>query len=123
MGGDWINFLSLDLFGAVWTLQNVSQFFVLIEIFENSTIFTMSILLFIALKRWNFPDNLDIKGKIAATFLIRSHSLSIQNNMAKKKKKKKIKYGANQKKSPPLQIQNNMEKKKKKKLSTGPFKK
>ena len=74
-------------------MQNVSQFFVLIEIFENSTIFSMSILLFIALKRWNFPDNLDIKGKIAATFLIRSHSLSIQNNMAKKKKKNKLSTG------------------------------
>ena len=55
----------------------VLQFFILIEIFENSTIFSISILQFIALKRWNFPGNLDFKGKIGATFLIRSHYLSI----------------------------------------------
>ena len=74
MGEDWINFLRRF---AVWILQNVLQFFILIEIFENSTIFSISILLFIALKRWNFPDNLDFKGKIGATFLIRSRFLSI----------------------------------------------
>ena len=34
-----------------------------------------------ALKRWNFAENLDFNGKIVATFLIRSHFLSIQNNM------------------------------------------
>ena len=34
-----------------------------------------------ALKRWNFPENLDFNGKIVAIFLIRSHFLSIQNNM------------------------------------------
>ena len=43
------------------------------EIFENSTIFSISLLLFIAIKRRNFSDNFDFKGKIAATLLIRSH--------------------------------------------------
>ena len=74
MGGDWIKFLKRF---AVWVLQNVLHFFILIEIFENSTIFSISILLFIALKSWNFPDNLNFKGKIGASFLIRSHFLSI----------------------------------------------
>ena len=45
-------------------LVNILQFFVLIDIFENSTIFSILIFLFIALKRLNFPDNLDFKGKI-----------------------------------------------------------
>ena len=43
------------------------------EIFENSTIFSISLLLFIAIKRRNFSGNFDFKGKIAATLLIRSH--------------------------------------------------
>ena len=73
-GGDWINFLRRF---AVWALQNVLQFFILIEIFENSTIFSISIHLFIALKRSNFPGNLDFKGRIAAIFLIRSHFISV----------------------------------------------
>ena len=51
--------------------------FILIGIFENLTIFSISIHLFIALKRWNFPDNLDFKSKTEATFLIRSHFISI----------------------------------------------
>ena len=63
--------------GGMGALQNVLQFFISIEIFENSTSFSISIHLFIALKRWNFPDNLDFKGKIAASFLIRSHFISI----------------------------------------------
>ena len=74
MRGDWINFLR---WFAIWALQNVLQFLILIEIFENSTSFSISIHLFIALKRWNFRDNLDFKGKIAATFLRRSHFISI----------------------------------------------
>ena len=73
-GGDWINFSRQF---TVWALQNVLQFLILIYIFENSTIFSISILLFISLKRWNFPDNFDFKGKIEATFLKRSHFLSI----------------------------------------------
>ena len=31
----------------------------------------------IALKRWNFPENLDFKGKIVAKFPIRSHFLAM----------------------------------------------
>ena len=71
MGGDWINHLRRF---AVWALEDILQYF---TIFENSTIFIISILLFIALKRWNFQDKLDFKGKIGATFHTRSHSLSI----------------------------------------------
>ena len=48
--------------------------------------FSTSILPSIALKRWNFPYNLDFNVKIAAKFLIRSHFLSIWNNMAIKNK-------------------------------------
>ena len=72
--GDWIHFLRPL---GVWAFQNVLYFLIFIEIFENSTSFSISIRLFIALKRWNFPDNLDFKGKIAAAFLIRSHFISI----------------------------------------------
>ena len=43
---------------ALWALQNVLQFFILIEIFENSTSFSISIHLFITLKRWNFPQTI-----------------------------------------------------------------
>ena len=74
LGKDWIIFLRRL---AVWALQNVLQFFILIEIFENSTSFSILIHLFIALKRWNFPDNLDFKGKIVAKVLIKSRFLSI----------------------------------------------
>ena len=41
--------------------------------FVNSAIFSISILPSIALKRWNFPYNLDFIGKIVVKFLIRSH--------------------------------------------------
>ena len=54
-----------------------TTFYNFLTIFENSTIFSISILLFIALKRWNFPDYLDFKGKIGATFHISRHFLSI----------------------------------------------
>ena len=73
-GGGWI--ISLRQL-TVWALQNILQFFVLIYIFENSTIFSILILPSIALKRWHFPDNLDFKGTIVTNFLIRSHFLSI----------------------------------------------
>ena len=73
--------------------------------FWKINFFSISIVLFIALKRWNFPDNLDFKGKIGATFLSLSLSLSLSLyvNLTKKKKKKKetknkqIKYGTVQK--------------------------
>ena len=48
----------------------------------------------IALKRWNFPENLDFKGKIVARFLLRSHVLSICNDM---RVKHHINHGAIQK--------------------------
>ena len=44
-------------------------------------IFSISILRLIELKYWNFPDNLDFKGKIVAKFFQRSHFLSICNNI------------------------------------------
>ena len=51
----------------------------------------LSILPSIALKSWNFPENLDFKGKIVAKFLLISHLLSILcNNMTTPK----INYGA-----------------------------
>ena len=41
---------------------------------------------YIALKRWNIPDNLDFKGKIVAKFLIKSHlnNITIKKNTWKK---------------------------------------
>ena len=59
----------------------VSQFFILIESFRNSTIFSISILPYIVLKHCNLPDNLNFKGKIFAKFLIRSHFLEIYCNI------------------------------------------
>ena len=56
--------------------------------------FSVSILPSLALKRWNFPDNLDFKGKIVAKFYCRSHFLSICNNMTVKQH---INHGAIQK--------------------------
>ena len=47
-------------------------------------LFSISILPSIALKRGNFPDNLEFKGKTVAKFLLRSHFLSICNNMTVK---------------------------------------
>ena len=43
------------------------------KFFKIQLFFSISMLLSIALKRWNFVDNLDLKGKIAAKFFIRSH--------------------------------------------------
>ena len=48
------------------------NFVILIQLF-----FSISILASIALKRWNFPDNLDLKGKIMVKFLMRNNFLSI----------------------------------------------
>ena len=59
----------------------VSQFFILIESFRNSTIFSISIVPYIVLKHCNLPDNLNFKGKIFAKFLIRSHFLEIYCNI------------------------------------------
>ena len=56
--------------------------------------FSNLILPSIALISWNFPDNLDFKGMILAKFLLRSHFLSICNNMTVKQH---INHGAIQK--------------------------
>ena len=61
---------------------------------EIHLFFSISMLPSIALKHWNFPDNLDFKGKISAIFLTRSPLLSIWNNMTIKQQ---INYGTIQK--------------------------
>ena len=76
MEGGWIIFLRQL---AAWALQIFLQFFILIEVFEYSTIFYHfdTSIYSIALKRWNFPDNLEFNSKIAARYFIRNHFLSI----------------------------------------------
>ena len=79
-GKEWRGWIISLRWLAVWTSQNVVQFFILIQIFGNSTIFhcfVTSVFPSIALKRWNFLGNLAFKGKILAKFLIRIHFLSI----------------------------------------------
>ena len=51
---------------------------------EIQLFFSISILPLIASKRWNFSNNLDFSGKIVAKLRLRSHFLSICNNMAVK---------------------------------------
>ena len=51
------------------------------KILEIQLFFSTSILPSIVLKRWNFPDNLNFKGKIVAKFLLRSRFFSIRINM------------------------------------------
>ena len=77
-GGRWDG-RRLNKFLKVVHCSGVAKYFTIFyfTISENSTIFGISIHLFIALKRQNFPDNLDFKGKTAAAFLIRSHCISI----------------------------------------------
>ena len=48
-----------------------------LTILEIQPFFSIAILPSIALKRWNFPDNVDFKGKIVAKFLIKSHLYSM----------------------------------------------
>ena len=48
----------------------------------------------IALKHWNFPDNLDFKGEVVEKFLLRSHFVSIYDNMTTKQQ---INHGVIQK--------------------------
>ena len=73
--------------GAVWgKLNNFFKtarclgFVKCLTILEIQPFFRIAILQSIALKRWNFPDNLDFNGKIVAKFLIKSHL----NNMTRK---------------------------------------
>ena len=51
------------------------------KISKIQLISSISILPSLALKRLNFPENLDFKGKIVTKFLLRSHFLSICKNM------------------------------------------
>ena len=71
----WINSLRWI---AVWASWNALQFFIFIEIFENSTIFQHFDTFFYSSMKTpeNFPDNSDFKGKIVAKFFIKSHFLS-----------------------------------------------
>ena len=62
------------------------------KFFEIQLFFSLSILPSISLKRWNFPDNLDFKGKIVAKFLLRSHFLPIYKYMTIKQKSMFKKY-------------------------------
>ena len=52
-----------------------------VGILEIQRFISIKILLSIALKSLNFPDNLDFKGKLVAKFLLRSLFLSICSNM------------------------------------------
>ena len=62
------------LIGSCKMFYNCSYYLIFLKI---QLFFRILILLSIALKLWNFPDNLDFKGKIVTKFLIRSHFLSI----------------------------------------------
>ena len=81
LGKGWIISLRGSLFGPRRMFYN---FPFKLKFFEIPLFSTILILPLILLKRWNFPNNLDFKGKIEAKFLIRSHFLSIWNNMTKK---------------------------------------
>ena len=59
MGWDWINFLR---WFAVWALQNVLQCFILIEIFENSTIFSISVTSIYSIKTLKFSRQFGLWG-------------------------------------------------------------
>ena len=61
---------------------------------EIQLFFSNSMLPAIAWKRWNFPECLDFKDKTVAKFLVRSHFLSISNNMTVKQH---VNHGAIQK--------------------------
>ena len=85
-GGGWA-WGRLKVFNAAHCLDHAKCFTIFHfnwNFWKLGCFFSVSILLSIALKHWNFQDNLDFKGKIAAKFLITNHFLSIQNNMIKK---------------------------------------
>ena len=50
----------------------------------NVLLFSFSILLSIVLKYWDFPDNLDFKSRTVVKDFLRSHFLSVVNNMTVK---------------------------------------
>ena len=63
-----------SLFGSRKMFYNFSFW---LKFFKIQLFFSILTLPSIALKRWNFPDKLDYKGKIVAKFLIRIHFLTI----------------------------------------------
>ena len=75
MGERLNSFLKADRclgFAKYFTIFHLKIKFLKIQLF-----FSISILLYIPLKRRNFSDNLDFKSKIAPKFLIRSPFLSL----------------------------------------------
>ena len=88
-GGGLNNFLKADHCLKCFKILHFNLNFLVIQLFVS-----IFILPFTALKRWNFPNNLDFKGKTVAKFLIRSHFLSIYSNVTNKQK---INHGAMQK--------------------------
>ena len=56
------------------------------KFFEIQLLFSFSMFLLIALKRWNFPENLDFKGKILTKLLLRSYFLLIHKTTTIKQK-------------------------------------
>ena len=76
-GGGWIiSFRQL----AVWDSQNVLKFSFWLKFLEIQ-LFFWHFDTSIALKRLNFPNNLNFKGKTVAKFLLRSLFLPVYNNM------------------------------------------
>ena len=71
-GGGMNNFPKADHCWKCFKIVHFNLNFLEIQLFIS-----ISILPFTALKRWNFPDNLDFKGKTVAKFLIRGHFFSI----------------------------------------------
>ena len=66
------NFLKADHCLKCFKILHFNLNFLVIQLFIS-----IFILPFTALKRWDFPNNLDFNGKTVAKFLIRSHFLSI----------------------------------------------
>ena len=71
-GGGLNNFLKADHCLKCFKILHFNLNFLVIQLFIS-----IFILPFTVMKRWNFPNNLDFKGKTVAKFLIRSHFLSI----------------------------------------------
>ena len=80
-GGGLNNFLKTAHF-----LECFKVFHFTLNFWEIQLFISISILPFTELQRWNFPDNLDFKGKAMAKFVIRSHFVSIQSNVINKQK-------------------------------------
>ena len=72
LGGGWIVLKAAHFYVPRKMIYNFSFWLKFLKI---QLYFSISILLSIALKRWNFRDNLEFKGKIVVKFLRRSHFL------------------------------------------------